>query len=571
MFCRRLPALILLIFTVSAGCRKQAAGPPPRYAVVRFENLSGDPSLEWMGRATSEYLSRSLAGAMDGPVLTTAALNRISGGLGARPATAPGISSERAEALLSGANRIIEGYVERAGGRIRVSATEENVLTGKSVRLVSAVDGEPLKALTAVAHEFSPTAKPYLTSNADALRLYVSASEGQAQDAAGKLEQSLQADPNFGPAWLLLANLTVAQGNRDAARDLIAKARTHPLDPLDRANLDLAQATLESDQKARITALRAITALSPGDTVLLRSVAQTEAAVGQFDSSAADWAKLVSASPNDPDALNQLCYARAWAGDYAGALAAAKEYAAKRPDDPNPLDTSGDIEFMYRKFSEAALAYLRANDKDPEFQKGGDLYKAAWAKYNAGDKTGADAAFEKFRAFREKSKSSDILLFRADWLYRTGRQKEAVDLLRGESPAAAIAAQLVVWDLLAHDRVAAAKDAEAVGKPTSPATLLARFIALPSASVAEWESRAAQMIQGPNTAGLRLLALGYALLLDGKRDAAKPIWDGTAQSSAATDFFARAVDARLRGEQPKFALLPDPTAVNPFLSLLDNL
>ena len=42
----------------------KADEPKPRYAVVRFENLSGDPSLDWTGRAAGgETLTVSLAGA----------------------------------------------------------------------------------------------------------------------------------------------------------------------------------------------------------------------------------------------------------------------------------------------------------------------------------------------------------------------------------------------------------------------------------------------------------------------------------------------------------------------------
>jgi hypothetical protein len=35
-----------LLFAL-AGCQTKAPGPPPRYAVLRFENLSGDASLEF--------------------------------------------------------------------------------------------------------------------------------------------------------------------------------------------------------------------------------------------------------------------------------------------------------------------------------------------------------------------------------------------------------------------------------------------------------------------------------------------------------------------------------------------
>ncbi len=102
--------LLLLAAVTELACRKPNPGPPPRYAILRFENLSGDRSLDWTGRAAAETLSVSLAvslnGALDGPVL------------------------KRQEALQAGATRLIAGYVERSGGEVRITATEADGASG---------------------------------------------------------------------------------------------------------------------------------------------------------------------------------------------------------------------------------------------------------------------------------------------------------------------------------------------------------------------------------------------------------------------------------------------------------
>ena len=562
---------LLFLFAVLSGCQKKATGPPPRYMVVRFENLSGDPALEWLSRGSSEYLSRSLSGAMDGPVVPANAVGRVESNFGTRPASAPGISGERSAALVAGATRVISGYVERAAGRLRIVATEEDAASGKSVQVLSVEDKNAMQALARLAHEFSPTARPYLTSDAEALRLYVSALESPPQEGVGMMEQAIQADANFGPAWLLLANLNIARGNREAAGELIERARRQKLDRLDLAELDLASASLRGDRDQRIRALRQVSDLTPGDSLLLRSVAETETTAGQFTAAAADWKKLAALLPADADAWNQLGYARAWAGDYPGALDALNEYARLRPKDPNPSDSIGDVHYMYRKFPEAAASYLEANAKDPNFQQGGDLLKTAWAKFGAGDKAGADAAFQKFRAAREKVKSADLPIFQADWLYRTGRQKEAVALLRSAGKGPNAAAQLAIWDLLAKDRNAAEKDAAAVAEANTPLIFAAHFAALPSASAEEWEARADRMIKGSAAASFREVALGYALLLDGKKQAALPVWRQIIEKTSATDFFSQAIYTRLQGARPKLEIVPDPATVNPFAGLLDTL
>ena len=66
-------------------------------------------------------------------MLGSSAINRFASSLGPRPASAPGISSERAEAFLAGATRFITGYVERPAGQITITATEEDVFSAASM------------------------------------------------------------------------------------------------------------------------------------------------------------------------------------------------------------------------------------------------------------------------------------------------------------------------------------------------------------------------------------------------------------------------------------------------------
>jgi len=68
--------------------------------------------------------------------------------------------------------------------------------------------------------------------------------------------------------------------------------------------------------------------------------------------------------------------------DFTGAVKTMEGYAKLRPADANPLDSLGDVHYMYRKFPEAAAAYQQVAVKFPQFQAGGDYYKAAWAKFS---------------------------------------------------------------------------------------------------------------------------------------------------------------------------------------------
>ena len=187
---------------------------------------------------------------------------------------------------------------------------------------------------------------------------------------------------------------------------------------------------------------------------------------------------------------------------------------------------------------------------------------------------------DQFRDVREKAKDPTIDLFAASWLYRTGRAQEAVALLR-KTPAddtlaippvvhAEKAAQLAVWDLLAGDRAAAVKDVAAGGGTGLTSNdLLVRFATLPSAPAAEWETRTARI--SPQLAALRNPALGYALILDGKKTAAIPVWEEIVKQSGGADFFARTILARLKGASVDHAVVPDPVNPNPFAAIPDKL
>jgi tetratricopeptide (TPR) repeat protein len=582
---RRL-SVLLLISALLTACSRQESGQPPKYAFLGFENLSGDTSLDWAARGAGEFLASSLHDAMrspggdKSPVLSSDSIARAGQPLGAHPANVPGTSAARESAIVAGANRIVGGYLERVPGGVRITASEEDAGSHKTIRTLSATAPNPFAALGLLAHDFSSQAGPPETRNADAFRLYCGALGLPAADALPMFGQAVQLDPDFGRAWVLLARTDVALGDRTHALDVITQASGHKITALDRAWLDFERAALDSDRSASLAAMSKVADLDPTDSVLARALAEADTAAGQFAEAADVWKRLTKDSPGDPNAWNQLGYTLAWNGNYTGALAAVREYVRIRPNDANPLDSRGDVQFWFGKYADAASSYLAADAKMPGFLNGGELYKAAWAKFFAGDRTGGDALVAKFRVVREKAKDPSVDLFVASWLYRTGRTQDALAVLRKipapEAPAvppvlrAEIASQLAVWDLLAGNRASAAKDVAAGGATGLTSNdFLVRFASLPSAPAAEWEARAAHI--APQLAALRNPGLGYALILDGKKQAAVPVWEEIVRQSPATDFFARAVLARLKGSSPEHIAPPDAANLNIFSAIADKL
>ena len=568
------PALCSFLLFGLISCGPKQAAPTPRYAFLRFENLSGDASLEWAARGASEFLSGSLSGTLGGSVAGPDALARSAAAIGPHSSLAPGISAMRSAAIAAVANHLITGYIERAPAGVRITATDEDLSSHKIVRTETATAQSAFDAMNALAHDFAGNAQP-VSTNAAAFQLYATALEMPGAEARTQLERAKETDPHFGRAWTALAQNLIASGDRAGAQALIDQSRNANLPPIDRALLDSDAAALNGDRAAALNALRRMHQLEPADSGVARTLAETETTAGNFREASAVWRQLTLNSPANPDAWNELGYTLAWAGDYDGAMAALRQYATLRPADANPLDSQGDVQFAFGKFTEAAASYSAAQAKAATFLGGGDYYKAAWAKFRAGDKNGADALFEQFRKAREKSGERSVVILQGDWLFRTGRTSEAFALLRGvKNPAltTTLEAELTIWDLLKGDRASAARDSAGMGNANlSAMQFLIRFIALPSASAAEWQARADHMLAAPQFAQLRSAAVGYALILDGKKTDAIPVWEKLAAAAPATDFLPHTILARLKGQAVAHPAPPDPINFNEFSVVADSL
>ncbi len=218
-------------------------------------------------------------------------------------------------------------------------------------------------------------------------------------------------------------------------------------------------------------------------------------------------------------------------------MAALRRYRQLRPNNANALDSLGDINFLTGRLHDAEQLYLQANQKDPKFPSGRrrrDLFKAAMARVMSGDIAGADGLEKKFIDARAAAHDPNEPFREPEWQWLTGRRKQAYGALQSlaqkaehdsQQPVASHAyAELAIWSLMSGDRAGAAQMAQKASSLATPATgapaVIARFLAQPSASADEWTSRAERFVSSPQQSAVRDQVLAYALLLDGKVDAA---------------------------------------------------
>jgi tetratricopeptide (TPR) repeat protein/TolB-like protein len=532
--------LIVTLAALATSCSQKKASGSQRLAILRFENLSGDSSLDWMGRAVSEVVGAELSGAPATAIISSAALHATDRALGARPLSAPGISAERPAALLSGATGILYGRFSRIGGRLRVDAALFDSARQKIDRTLTASgpDSESIIQLAdSLAREMQIAVRPFETQNWEALRKYCAGLESpDAAAAAQSYSQAVNADPNFGEAYVAWAQAAANQNDKAETERILAlaAARGNALSEPARARLSVLAAGLAGDLAAEARALDNLSRLNPGDVGLQRRLAQAHLNARDYGGAIEALKKALVLEPNDAGLLNQLGYAEMYAGDLAGATSVLKEYGRVRPDDPNVPDSLGDAHFYLGQFTQAEKYYRQSFEKERNFNNAGELLKAARARLMTGDINGADGIFNQYLDGRRNAKDQAVQFRRAEWEFLSGRRQQAITHMeafaRGLPPALAPSvapqayAQIAVWELQLGDQARAREAALKAASPhASGPALIARFITDLPAPAAEWNARALRMMPEPAQQRTRKLILAYALLLHKDFHAAEPV------------------------------------------------
>ncbi|HEY1494833.1 MAG TPA: tetratricopeptide repeat protein [Candidatus Solibacter sp.] len=496
----------------------------------------------------SEIIATELEGAGNLQVLSSSRLHAFDRAMGVRAIGSPGISSESSQALAAGATQMAYGQYVVRNGRLEAQLTVEDVLTNKTIKVISATApaGDVLGIATALARQISPKIAPYGTRNAQALAGFVRALEaGDATVMEVGLNVAIAADPDFAPPYRLLAEMKLQRQDRAGALATVeqALARGNSIPEIDRARLQLLSAELNGTPEARQNALSKLTQLDSTDASIWRTLGDTAMGRHDYRTAAQAYQKALELQPDDVTLLNSLGYATVQAGDLDGAMKALRRYEVLRPKEANPLDSMGDVNLMDGRLAEAEDFYLQASKKDPTFNNQGSLLKAALAHLLTGDPSGANRIFDRYLEARTEAKDPIVDYRRAEWTWISGRRKVAMQqmgafALKAESgPLREVAsrayAELAMWSIMLGDREMAmrlAQKAISLAGPTSAGNaLVARFFALPPASSSEWTVRAEQQFPGPAQSAIKNFSLAYALLLDKQFQPAqlllKEMWD----------------------------------------------
>jgi len=303
--------------TDAGGAVEAIADTRPSVAVLYFDNLSGDESLDWLRSGLTELLVTDLSQSPELRVLTTDALYEILEETGNLETRVTSATLVREVAERAGVEHVVVGSFIRAGDTFRLSARLQEAATGDVVAaetveglgedsVFASIDALTRRIKDRLSVPVSTTAvvdrdlSDVTTSSMDAYRYYADGvnliSQSRNQEAIPVFERALDIDPEFAMAF---AKLSIAYGNmfdNDIARTYAAKAIEHA-DRLTQRERFYIQGRYYSQDDATtaqsIEAYEAALALYPDDSASRNNVALEYSELEQFDRAIAHFEELL--------------------------------------------------------------------------------------------------------------------------------------------------------------------------------------------------------------------------------------------------------------------------------------
>jgi eukaryotic-like serine/threonine-protein kinase len=379
-----------------------APGAPKALAVIEIENLSQDPSLNWLGSGVVDLLTTDLAQAKGLDVIST---ERIRGLIGrqAKPGESLPADEARQVAKEAGADVFVSGALLKIGQGFRLDLRVQDTASGK-VLLADKVEGDTPQAIFSmvdkatgrIVSELLPTAAveansaASLTSNLDALHAYEQGINYEDRllydQAAASFRHATELDPQFAMAYYQLSTvLTNYSESRQALSQAAQLAARLPLPEQQKLLIQADQLGHDGRDAEAIQVLQTGIDQFPKDVGLQSALAFRLDLQGKTQEAIAAFQKLLQIDPKNAGANLELSYDYAVQGDQARAMAAVDKYAALLPaNDPNPIDTRGDLYAISGQFDQAIAQYQKNQQLNPSFLSALTTLKIALAYLREG-------------------------------------------------------------------------------------------------------------------------------------------------------------------------------------------
>ena len=211
-------------------------------------------------------------------------------------------------------------------------------------------------------------------------------------------------------------NLLAGRGEREAAGRVAAEALRRPWPALEKAQFEVAAATMRGDAAGRLTAVAAAARAWPGNAPLQLQAAEGLNGQRRFREAIPFFRAALRAEPASFPVYGSLCFTQAMAGE---------KPELKPARTPAEHELTGDVAYLRGEFAAAEAAYLKAAEMDNSTAPGKGYAKAAEAALLQNQIGRADGHMQRYFA----GAGNDVV--RGLWLWRTGRRAEALRQTEG--------------------------------------------------------------------------------------------------------------------------------------------
>ncbi|MCA1650243.1 MAG: tetratricopeptide repeat protein, partial [Acidobacteria bacterium] len=326
--------------------------PVPVIAVLPFDNLSGDPSLHYVGAGVADTTSTSLASL---PTVSVIARSQIHDAM-QRDSDIGRIC----RAL--GASYVVSGSVQKVGQRLRINV---NLLNPEG-RIVAG------------------SGSTYEDDFANLFTLQRRIAEGLSSRVVGTLSDTQRAGLSRSPTrdvealsryWQgrALLDTPVRKGAIDAAVEHFNEAiRRDPQFALAHAGLGDAfwlrytETKNPEDATAALAAIERAKSVDPEDPLVHLSLAQSYQRTGRIDEAARELEAVITLRPTNDDAHRLLGAIYEQKGKMPEALAEYKRAIAIRPEYPRNHAGLGAFYFRTGQLADAAIEFQRVTELQPD-------------------------------------------------------------------------------------------------------------------------------------------------------------------------------------------------------------
>jgi tetratricopeptide (TPR) repeat protein len=361
----------------------------PSLAILRFENLSGDPSLDWLRTGLADMLITDLSQSAELDVLSTDRLYQVLRDMRRLDDRIDSLEVVQDLAARGGVKTVLEGSFLKSGESIRINvriqeAATGRILTSEKVEVLGEEDlfdmvddlsrrvRLKLDAVPGIGEELDRDLKDVTTASVEAYREYAEGINLQERalyrDAVSRFEEALRLDPDFA---LAMGKLSVVHYNLGHDQDWVryaerALAHAERLTPRERYYIEgLHYMRQERTFDRAIEAYKKAIDLYPDHGSARNNLGLVLDQFERYEEARDQYQYLVDRRHRFVNSQTNLASTLSSMGDGEKAIALLQEAARRNPESASVLFQAG-LELSYRgRTAEAFQLFDRAEALDP--------------------------------------------------------------------------------------------------------------------------------------------------------------------------------------------------------------